>query len=228
MLKRLKELFASGESKSESAQTSDAPPNDLVSSDLFSWWMLEFSDAERKHILKKYQPLVMGMGVGGDSDSDGNKVIDSDGKPKIKLTTLATWFISPKDDLPIAMRLLKKGVELGEDKHGSTLDQHFTLGNMIKVYYRNRQNDSESLARAAEACEKQIALAPFAADMFKLEEWFENLPAHLGFQQLAIIREKEGNVDEAIRLSSKALVQGWSGDWEKRIARCKRKRERSD
>ena len=107
------------------------------------------------------------------------------------------------------------------------LDQHFTLLNMIRVYYRNRASDGVSLKLAIDACERQIALAPSAAQMFKREEQMETLPAHTGFEQLTIIREREGYFDQAINLSSEARRQGWSGDWEKRIARCEKKREKS-
>ena len=225
MFKILKGLFSSKQSIGESSQRSDTPPAGMVNSDLFSWWMAEFSQAEREHILTKYQPMVMGLG--SDSLVDVDRIIGADGKPRIRLTALATWFMSPKDDLPLAMRLLRKGVDLGEENQGTVLDQHFTLLNMIKVYYRNRANDSVSLELAIDACEKQIALAPLATEMFKRGELMETLPAHTGFEQLAIIRERGRGYDEAIRLSREAQRQGWAGDWGKRIARCDKKRGRS-
>ena len=55
----------------------------------------------------------------------------------------------------------------------------------------------------------------------------ETLPAHTGFEQLAIIRERDKDYDEAILLCEEALRHGWSGDWQKRIVRCKSKRDRS-
>ncbi len=42
-------------------------------------------------------------------------------------------------------------------------------------------------------------------------------------KQLAIVREKQKNYTEAIRIAKEALSQGWSGDWERRIVRCKNK-----
>ena len=225
MFKTLKSLFSRPQSTGGSSQLSGAPAAGAVNTGLLAWWMAQFSEAEREHILTKYQPLVMGQG--GGPYADAYRIIRADGRPIIKLTALATWFMSPQDDLPLAMRLLRKGVELGEEKHGTILDQHFALLNVIKVSYRNRGNDVESLELAIDACERQIALAPLAAEMFKREERVETLPAHTGFQQLAIIKEREEDYDEAIRLSSEALSQGWSGDWEKRIARCDRKKRRS-
>jgi len=55
----------------------------------------------------------------------------------------------------------------------------------------------------------------------------EPLPRHVGFDQLAIIREKQHDYAEAIRLSELAMKQGWNGDWEARIARCEKKLAKS-
>ena len=49
------------------------------------------------------------------------------------------------------------------------------------------------------------------------------LPSHPGYRQLAIILDKRGEFDEAKKFARKAKEQGWSGDWEKRIARCEAK-----
>jgi hypothetical protein len=49
------------------------------------------------------------------------------------------------------------------------------------------------------------------------------LPSHTGFTQLAIVREKQHNYSEAIRLAQLAQGQGWGGDWDKRIIRCQQK-----
>ena len=37
---------------------------------------------------------------------------------------------------------------------------------------------------------------------------------------MAFIRERAKNYSEAIRLCNEAIVPGWRGDWETRIARC--------
>ena len=222
MFRKLKDLVSNPQSTREPSQLSNAPTAEAANIGLRSWWTAEFSEAERAYILNKYQPMV--MGVDGDPTDDAHKIIGADGTLSIPLTTLATWFMSPKDDLPLAMRLLGKGIEVGEENQGTILDQHYTLLNLIRVYYRNRSNDAVSFELAIEACEKQIALAPLAAEMFMCQEWVKALPEHTGFEQLAIIREREKDYDEAIRLSSEALRQGWAGDWEKRIARCEKRK----
>ena len=47
------------------------------------------------------------------------------------------------------------------------------------------------------------------------------MPGHVGYEQLAIIKKKEGKYQEVIELCSKALKEGWMGDWEQRINWCK-------
>ncbi|MGB3330684.1 MAG: hypothetical protein WBA46_17110 [Thermomicrobiales bacterium] len=49
------------------------------------------------------------------------------------------------------------------------------------------------------------------------------LPSHPGFQRLAMNAEKAKDYDRAIRLCEEAKRQGWSGDWDVRIARCRSK-----
>ena len=46
---------------------------------------------------------------------------------------------------------------------------------------------------------------------------------HVRYKQLCIIMEKQKNFEEVIRLSRIAEEQGWNGDWDKRIEKCKKK-----
>ena len=124
----------------------------------------------------------------------------------------------------MARRILAKAVELGEGESGTILDRHFIFGDMIKVYYSDRERDEDTFWLAVDACQKQIMLANAAAEAFVTEyPCSPSLPEHLGYKQLAIICEKEGSYDLAIDLSETALQQGWAGDWQKRIVRCNRR-----
>ena len=79
------------------------------------------------------------------------------------------------------------------------------------------------LGKTVETCKKQIALASQAAKLFLAEYPLQALPSHRGYEQLIIILEKQGKINEAISLAEQAKKQKWSGDWEKRIARYKKK-----
>ena len=194
---------------------------------LLAWWESAFTPEESGRILAKYQPLEFGNAPGR-SDLNIRNIIREDGTLRIPLTRLATWFMSPPESLPIARRLLEKGIELDEGTAGNIIDRHFTYYDMIQVYYRDRNRDPAALDLAITACETQIALAPEVGAAWS-EEYprDEQLPMHPGYRQLAIIREKQKDFAEAIRLSQEALEQGWNGDWEKRIARCQKRLDRS-
>ena len=190
---------------------------------LLVWWETEFSPEEQDYILTKYQPMALGT---GNERKDLSRIIRPDGSLGLisSLTALSTWFLTG-DDVPLARRILAKGVERQESETGDIIDRHFTYAHMIKVYYRDRNRDESALALAIEACQKQIAIAPQV-----IEEWTKDslasqggLPAHSGFEQLAIILEKNKDYEGAIQLSQQALQQGWNGDWEKRIARCRQR-----
>jgi len=70
---------------------------------------------------------------------------------------------------------------------------------------------------------------PFNKDIHKSKNDFviipETLGTHTGYRNLCIIREKQGNHAEVIRLAEQAKAQGWNGDWDKRIERTKKKLE---
>ncbi len=174
---------------------------------LSEWWLSTFSEAEREHIERSAGPLTEGE-IGRTSQT-----------PTRLLYQAASNF-RREEDLSIAQRLLARAEEMaGSD----ILDLHYCYMTRILLHYRHRNADPTVLNEGIAACEKQIALAPMAAVAFK--EWLPNhpLPAHTGFYQLTVIRDKQGNYEEAIRLSRLALEQGWAGDWERRIVRYEKK-----
>jgi len=182
---------------------------------LTDWWLSTFTGEERNEIQARRPSLVTG---------DNQDIILTEqarpgstaGRAESSLMSLGIEFIQSKD-FGIAERLIAKATEVGG---ASILDRHFDYQQMAQAYYRHRNDDPEVLALAIDACEKQILLGPEAAKAFLAEDHEDFLPAHHGFQQLAIIQEREKNYTEAIRLCREAMAQGWGGDWEKRIVRC--------
>lgn len=223
MLDKIKQAF-----KSKGPVEHSLRDTDCYADNLLAWWETEFSPEEQNYILTKYKPMTLGGAVEGER-TDLSHIIRPDGSlgSISSLTALSTWFLTG-DDVPLARRILAKAVERRESETGSVVDRHFIYGLMIKVYYRDRNRDNNALELAIETCQKQIAIAPQA-----IREWPEylkgqdgGLPAHSGFEQLAIILERNKDYQGAIQLSQKALSQGWAGDWEKRIARCRKRSKR--
>lgn len=181
---------------------------------LEGWWLTAFNDDERRYIQTTFQPL----GSSGDSLTSGAISYTSQTAVGL-LGALAGWFGKP-EDRPIAHKILDKAADLLRE--APVLDVHFLYQQMIETYYKDRAKP-EYMARAVEACRRQIALAPDAADAFKAEYRDSPLPAHRGYEQLAIILEKEGRFQDAIAISRQAESQGWAGDWARRVGRCEKK-----
>ena len=137
------------------------------------------------------------------------------------LWIFAGWFDN-KRDRRLAIRILKKAEELLDDEI-PIMDIHLLYGQLIKVHYSNRLIDPISFDKSIKSCEQQIGIALQVARAFKKENNHDSLPAHIGYKQLVIVKEKEQKYQAVIDLCAKALKEGWNGDWEHRIERCKKK-----
>lgn len=184
---------------------------------LTDWWLSVLTEDDRKTIIERYQP------VGGSSYSlthgDIKTIQTATGSQTVIgfLSNLLTWFQEPALR-HIAYKIIDKADQL-ISKKGNVLNKHFFYQAKMQVYYRNRDEDPFALDKAIEACYQQIELSESA-----LAAWQGLIiPTHAGFKQLCIIREKQGNYEEVIKLAQTALNHGWNGDWEKRIDKCKKK-----
>ena len=182
---------------------------------LQEWWLSELTKEERNVILSVYNPL----GIGEDSLIKG-KIFSTSQTVIGLLSGLSGWFKKP-EYREIGYKIIKKAEELVSDKI-SFLDLHFLYQSKIQIYYRNRDNDEFALSSAVEACKQQIGISEKAKEAF-IKEMGLPLPGHVGYKQLCIIMEKQKNFEEVIRLSKIAKEQGWSGNWDKRIEKCKKK-----
>jgi tetratricopeptide (TPR) repeat protein len=186
---------------------------------LTEWWLEVFNEQERSYIVKTFQPL----GGSGNNLVKG-KIQYCSGSAVSLLSSLANWFKNT-EDREIGYKLLKKAEDLISSKT-RILDIHFFYQHKLEFYYRFRKNDPESLNIAIETCKEQIKLAPQAILSFKKEYEDENLPRHVGYEQLAIILEKQKKYDEVIDLCEQAKREDWNGEWDKRIERCIKKKSK--
>jgi tetratricopeptide (TPR) repeat protein len=206
---------------------------------LENWWLSEFTDEQRMYIKEEYRP----MGMSGDLLTSGDVLSPSQIEDLFPsgltdeerrdmgiqtsvnfLSGLACWF-SKENDRPIAYKILSKAEELSKTE-GDVLDIHFLYQTKISVCYKDR-NKQGFLEKAMDACNQQISIAEKAAEAFLKQYKDSPLPGHKGYEQLAIILEKQKKFDETIELCKKAMAQGWGGDWEKRIERCHKKRNKA-
>lgn len=184
---------------------------------LEDWWLSDFTGSERSHIEEIYQP----MGLEGKKPLTEGKINSSTMSVTMFLTTLAGWFKNPRDR-QLANRITTKAEEMGSTHQDDVLGNHFLYSEMISIYYPQRE-EAGIMEKVIQACKKQIELAPAASSAFLKEYPNQPLPSHRGYEQLAIILDKQGNFEEAIKVCEQAKSQGWAGDWDKRIERYRKK-----
>lgn len=214
-------LFSFFSGKKEESESKQKVSGRIGFYGLSEWWLESFSVEEQKYIDTKYQPLTLGDPSNrllvGDISWSSASVVNF-------LWGLAGWF-DQAEEISVAKRIIDKAELLIFE--GNAMDKHFLYGTKIKIYYKRRENP-EYLELALEACRQQIAISEQAKEAFlkqSKELGDENLfiPAHKGYEQLVIVLEKQKDFEEAIALSEKAFGQGWAGDWQKRIERCRKK-----
>lgn len=193
---------------------------------LTDWWLSAFSEEERQYIELAYQPMVVSIQVSpgktnADEDSllTGARGLQMSTRAGSFLANLAEWLNRP-ESRHLARRILEHGERVARDP----LEKHDVYQVMVTVCYRDREKSAEFLDAAIAACKKQIENGESA-----IREWRAEragvVPTHKGYEQLAIIREKEGDLAEALRLSREALSQGWGPrpGWQFRIDRLSKR-----
>lgn len=188
---------------------------------LEDWWLTEFSKEERQHILNRFRPFGVSVSLNETSEvlTSRDKIVDNSKHPLISgnisftnqtavslLSSLAAWF-SKESDRPLAHRILEKAEEVASQKSDSS-DKFWLYHHKIEIYYKDR-TDPSKFEKAIEACYQQINVVNESGDKLKGKSFV------LGYQQLAIIFEKQGKYDEAIDICNLALDNDVKGDWKK-------------
>lgn len=182
---------------------------------LHDWWEMTFSEEEKKYILKTFKP----MGMSSEDLIKGDFTDYKTSQSRLNFLTMFIGYFQKNEDKYIAHQFISKAEQV---LHNNTpiIDLHFFYQQKLQSYYKNRNKDSSYLSMAIETCQQQIAIAPLVAKAME-KEWGLPLPTHKGFKQLTIICTKNKNYTKAIQLCESALLQGWNGDWEKRIKKLK-------
>jgi hypothetical protein len=186
-----------------------------MSHPLTEWWLAAFTPDERALIVARFRPL-------GSSRTwlTRDEVVAVPGDLVPFLTNLAGWFQSGPER-HLAATMLEKAEQLvAQGVAKSILDLHFMFMAEIQTNYRDRDVRPGALDAAIRACYSQIAISRKAKAAFR-RAYGDPVPSHTGFKQLAVIREKQGEFDEVIALCSRAKDEGWMGDWDTRISRCR-------
>lgn len=192
---------------------------DLEYFGLGQWWLSRFSEAEREYIEQAYRPAGSPAGSRPLTSGEVSSIAHT---ASGLLTALAGWFREKPEDRSIALRMLAKAEERALAEN-DILGHHFVYQEMIRLHYTWRDRFPDALDSAFAACYKQMTIAPEVAKAFHDKYPQEPLPTHAGYEQSAVILEKQGDYGRAIKLCKQAASQGWPGNWTWRIRRMTKK-----
>lgn len=193
------------------------PEGDIGYYKLKDWWLSAFTKDERSHMVKVYQPL------GGSENCLVKGKIEScsNNSTLSFLSNLSGWFDNPRDR-NFARKIISKAKDFEKDEK-DILNLHFFYQAEMNLFYKDRDNNPDSLQKTIDSALSQIKIAGEVAARFKKEYPDSQLPGHEGYIQLCIILDKQGKMNEAIKYAKQAKSQDWSGDWDNRIARYQKK-----
>jgi len=180
---------------------------------LSEWWLNVLTADERK----------LFYDIDSAAGTNCYQLITGDGKSSklVKNFSILLGYLKNSSERHLAYKIIDKGEQLMTEKT-DVIDRHFFYQAKMQVYYKNRDEDLFAFDKAIEACNQQIELSESVLAVYP----YPIIPTHAGFKQLCIIREKQGNYEEVIKLAKTAEEHGWSGDWLKRIEKCKKKIEK--
>lgn len=185
---------------------------------LSNWWNSNFTFEEQNYIALKYHQTCLL------TETDIELFLGTAPWPQSKLqfvTSLTVGYDNRKNR-EISLKILEKAEELINDSI-PPMDLHYFYQIKIGTYYRQRNLNNKNLEIALKACEQQIEIGHLASKALR-ESIFDGwIGGHSGYTRLAIVKEKEKKFEEVIVLCQKAQDEGWGGDWQKRIERCKMK-----
>lgn len=129
-----------------------------------------------------------------------------------------------RPDLEQSDKLIKKvKKDLEEMEVENVLDCFYALEELISEYIEEDINDNDTkTALLVIASKKQIDLSKEVKEHLQQTMPGIPLPAHLGYDTLSDIRERQGQYEECIILCQQAIEEGWSGDWQNRMNRCRK------
>ncbi|MCE5232076.1 MAG: hypothetical protein ABFC67_07570 [Mizugakiibacter sp.] len=182
---------------------------------LESWWLEELEPHERELICQRYSER-------GTSNS-GQQLLEETrfsfvGMSPVQFLNGVAGCFRKDGERDFAYRVIDKAQAL-ITSDTQILDVHFLMMTKIELTYRDVRSP-DGIERCIAACREQIAIAPQAANAFQ-SEYAGPLVEHTGYKRLVMLLEGIGYYIECVRICEEALAAGWSGDWEKRAARCR-------
>lgn len=196
------------------------------------WWDNELSQTEKEKFNHTITETEGERGEGFFStdrfhvEMIGEEFVTRSQSPGGYLATMSAFEKDPEVAIKIARKAknLLDQTDLQKLEMREFTDLHFNYQNLIRQFYPRRDIIPGALEDAMSCCRSVIRISPEVIKDPKMRMPPDNeLPSSIGYDQLAIIAEKQKNYAAAIKISRLADSQGWAGDWESRIQRCEKK-----
>ena len=203
--------------------------NMLEIAELIAEWIPELSANEKAYLYQELSKRNNGL-----FSLDVEAIRTGDSDRKLRLVSNIIGLLSTKKDFTIALKIAKKGEHIPRTCN-KAINFHFFYMQMIRIFYKMRNELPEALETTIEYCKRQIEISPKVAVEMK-SQYKDGLPNHTGYEQLAIIYEKKGEYDLALELCHKAYLDGWGEgvtnpvskqNWEKRIEKIQAKKNKA-
>lgn len=199
------------------------------------WWDNELSNNERETFDNTIEDAeVTHEGFFNTTrfhcEMEGDELITKSKSPGGYLASMCAFEKDPEVAIKIARKAksLLDQTDLLKLELREFTELHFDYQGLIRLFYRRRDTIPGALEDAMSCCRSVIRISP---EVIKDPEMRMppdyKLPSSIGYDQLAIIAEKQKNYPAAIKISKLANSQGWAGDWEGRIERCEKKMAKS-
>jgi len=183
-----------------------------------SEWFLNLNTKEKAKVRKYYS-----MGFNADP-----KYLDT-GDISYSTTTQQKFLAAIghnaliQKDYAFAETVLLKALQSEDD---NVIDRHFVYNSLIDLYYKQRGSRPDAIEKCIEYCLQDIKILKEFIDAWK-KEYGDEIPRIPSVERLAIIYEKHGKFEEAIRICEMALKFGihdsTKGGFEGRKARLQKK-----
>ncbi|HOK08858.1 MAG TPA: hypothetical protein PLT82_12725 [Candidatus Hydrogenedens sp.] len=113
--------------------------------------------------------------------------------------------------------------DIDEMEAENILDKFYALEELISNYIEEQKYDPDTkVALLVIASKKQIEISKQVKEHLQKNSPGLPLPAHIGYITLSDIRERQGIYEECIIICQQALEEGWTGDWQIRLNRCRK------
>lgn len=200
-------------------------PGFISAFNLETWWTTRLTPKEREtfvDVLLDYDPEVLHPNYAGSPDS-----VDSEGNQVSRLSTELDRIVNGPFTraiyAPIRVKILQLYLLVLEEE-GDIFRKHLALTWLGDAYYKMRDIPL-MIEHAVEAYEKCLGMSTEVAQNLP---WDGPLPSHNAAKRLSIIYADWGDYPAALRVNFKMKLEGWNGDWDKRISRIAKKGQFSD